>query len=112
MEAVTREVYDVLTKTCKKDTMPIELITKGVEVLQHKNDISKSLKREILKAVLERIAYGGDGIAGTEDDRLSERSLMMLQNVIDSEIIDILIAGIVAGLKKTNVKKCFKRWLW
>jgi hypothetical protein len=111
MESITREVFEALRDISKRNTQPIDLITKGVEILQPKA-INKEFKREILIAVLERIAYGNDGIANTADDRLSPESLELLIILLNSDVMNSVITGIVATIKKTNVKKCFKWPLW
>lgn len=107
---ILEEVYTTLEKLVKKDVQPIELIKAGIEILQPKH-INKNVKKEILIVVLEQIAYGNDGIPGTNDDRLSQESLHLLKLIVsNSDVIHFTIKGIIATIKKTKIKKCWPLW--
>ena len=109
MDEVIKEVFDVMVSGCNKDIQPIDLIKTGVDVL-HKKNIHKDFTFEILKAVLKKIANGNDGISGTEDDLLSQNTIGLLIILIDSELIDVIITGVVSGSKKVT-SKCWSH-LW
>jgi hypothetical protein len=109
MEHITREVFDAMLKACTKSSLPTDIIKAGVEVLQYKT-IDKSFKKEIIKNMLQRIAYGKDAKKGTDDDILSQQTLELLIVLIDTDIIDTLIDGVVVGLKKVGFRNCFNRF--
>jgi hypothetical protein len=111
MEPVIKEVFNVMLSKCTKEAKPIDIIKSGVEALQTKQ-INKSFKREIVKAVIEKIAAGNDGIHGTADDRLSPETLQVLIVLLESDVINTVIDGIVVQIKKINVKKCWPLKLW
>ena len=102
MEPIIREVFDGLTKICNREATPIEIIKTGVKILEGK-PIDKVFKKEILIAVLKRIAYGQDGLADTEDDRLSPETLNILIMLIESECLDAVIDGIMVSFKKVGL---------
>ena len=108
MEPIVYEVFDAVSVVINKDAKPVDIIKTGIDVLQSK-PIDKQLKKTIIKAVINKIAHGKDGIAGTEDDRLSAHTVMVLVMLLESEMIDVVIDGIVATIKKKqNIFKCFK----
>jgi hypothetical protein len=102
MEPIIREVFEGLTKICNKEATPIDIIKTGVKILEGK-PINKAFKKEILVAVLKRIAYGQDGLADTEDDKLSPETLNMLIMLIESEFLDAVIDGIIVSFKKVGL---------
>jgi hypothetical protein len=108
MELIVSDVAFALLNMSTKDTKPIDLVKTGVQILQNK-PISKQDKKEILKAILTKIAMGEDGVIGTFDDRLSPETLNTLLVIIDSEMIDFVIAGIVSVSKKEGFKSVFNR---
>ena len=108
MDLIINEVVCGLIEVSTKETKPIELIQVGVSILKGK-PISNTDKKNILKAIITRVAYGNDGIVGTFDDRLSPETLNTLLVIIDSEMIDFVIAGIVSISKKEGFKNIFDR---
>jgi hypothetical protein len=87
----------------------MDIIKTGVNALNSK-PIDKHFKKEILKSIIERIAHGRDGIAGTEDDRLSPKTVVVLLTLIENDVIDYLIDGAVLAIKKSGFTTCFKRF--
>jgi len=108
MEHISREVFETILSACTKEASPIDIIKTGVAVLNGK-PINKNMKQQILKAVIERIAHGKDGIAGTEDDRLSAKTVEMLLMLLESDVVDYVIDGIVAQVKRADFKTLFNR---
>lgn len=112
MDLIAKEVFTEVLKISSFDTTPIQLIKKAVDVL-HNKPIDKVFKKEIVKAVIERIAYGRDGIRGTTDDRLSAHTTELLITLINSELLDTLVDGVVNKFKTSGFPNCFKRkCLW
>lgn len=109
MDTIITEVYHEMLKVCSNTATPTSIIQTGVELLQKKN-IDKNLKKEIIKAVVRKFALGTDGISNTEDDRLSEQTLVVLIMLIESDLIDTVIDGIVSQIKKSGFTKCFHRF--
>jgi hypothetical protein len=104
-----QELFDSILKVSNKTSLPIQLIEAGISVLYNK-PIDKHLKKELLKRVLERIALGRDNLKDTDDDVLSQRTLNLLITLLDSEMIDLIIDGVVSNYKKTSFTKiqtCF-----
>jgi hypothetical protein len=104
-----QELFDSILKVSNKSSIAVELIQTGISVLYNK-PIDKHLKKELLKRVLERIALGRDNIKGTDDDVLSQRTLNLLITLLDSEMIDTIIDGVVSNYNKTTFTKiqtCF-----
>ena len=108
MDIIIKEVFGAMVLVFNKQTMPIDLVKNGVELLQNK-PISNVEKKAILKQILTMVALGDDGIKGTFDDRLSDKTLEVLLVMVDSELIDFVIAGIVAVSKKEGFKSVFNR---
>ena len=106
MDEIIKEVYDAIVVVCNKEACPTDLIKIGVDVL-HKKNINNDFKREIIKAVLTKIACGNDGEPNTADDRLSQNTIGLLIILIDSELIDVIITGVVAGSTKVRFFRCF-----
>jgi hypothetical protein len=109
MEPVIKEVFQTVLSACTKEAKPIDIIKSGVNVLNGKPSIEKHFKKEILKSVIERIAQGKDGIAGTEDDRLSPQTVDILMTLVNSEVVDYVIDGIVAQVKRADFRTLFNR---
>jgi hypothetical protein len=109
MEPLISNVFQTVLSACTKEAKPIDIIKSGVDVLNGK-PIEKHFKKEILKAVIERIAAGNDGIHGTADDRLSKETMAILLVLLESNLIDTVIDGIVVQIKKVNIKKCWPLW--
>lgn len=60
------------------------------------------------KAMLAAIAAGQDGIPGTPDDLISQETLFKLQVLLDSTILDDLIADI----QETSVRWWHRALSW
>ena len=102
-------LLESILKVSNKSSLPIQLIELGVSMLYNK-PMDKHLKKELLKRVLERIALGRDNIMGTDDDVLSQRTLNLLITLLESDIIDTVIDGVVSNHKKitfTKIQTCF-----
>jgi len=108
MEPLISDVFQTVLLACTKEAKPIDIIQSGVEVLNAK-PIEKHFKKEILKAVIERIAAGNDGIQGTADDRLTPETLRVLIVLLESDVINTVIDGIVVQIKKAGFKNIFDR---
>lgn len=108
MDVIVNEVFLGLIAIATKSTTPSELLEKGVEILQNK-PISNVQKKEVLKSIIKKIAYGSDGIPNSWDDRLSEDTLNILLMAIDSQLMDALIDGIVVNFKKVGFKEIFNK---
>ena len=108
MDVIIKDVALALLDVCTKQTMPIDLVKIGVELLQNK-PISNVEKKAILKQILTDIAVGQDGVKGTYDDRLSENTLGLLIILIEADLTDVIITGVVSGAKKVT-SKCFGFW--
>jgi hypothetical protein len=111
MEPIITEVFKVMLTACTKEASPVDIIRIGVNELNGK-PIAKHFKKEIIKAIIERIAHGRDGVPNTEDDRLSPKTVEMLLMLLETDAIDYVIDGVVSVVKKSGFKTCFKfGWL-
>ena len=109
MNSIITETAIGLFQVLTKESTPLQIISKGVELLNGK-PISGSTKKQVLKHILTQIARGSDGIMGTDDDRISPETLQVLLVMVDSQLLDVVIDGVVATLKKVKVPFCFKFW--
>ena len=105
MDQIIKDVALALLDVCTKQTMPIDLVKIGVELLQNK-PISNVEKKAILKQILTKFALGDDGVISA-DDRLSDTTLNVLLVVVDSDLIDVVIDGIVSISKKEGFRNVF-----
>jgi hypothetical protein len=102
------DIAHALLKCCDKDTKPLDVIKKGVELLDRNKVYDNKTKRYILIEIIKMYAVGEDGQGGTADDRLSPETVSILTMLIESEMIGLVIDGIVAGIRKIKLG-CFKR---
>jgi len=108
MEPLVREIVKGLLDISTKEMKPLVLVEEGVKLLQDK-PFNKNTKKEILKAIIQQIAYGADGVCNTFDDRLSPETLNILLMIIETDTVDYIIDGIVANFKKLKVKTLFNK---
>lgn len=109
MEPIIKEVFNAMLAACTREASPIDIIKTGV-VLLNRKPIDKSFKKEMIKAIIERIAHGHDGVANTEDDRLSPKTLDMLLMLLENDVIDYVIEGVVTTVKMNKFRTCFNRF--
>jgi hypothetical protein len=70
---------------------PVKIIAKGMELLNEVPQLMGTTKKHILIQVIERIASGKDGIAGTDDDLLSKEYIDVLRSILEHHIIEGII---------------------
>lgn len=99
MDTIAKEVFDAISSSSTKHSSPIDIIKTGVELLQPK-PIEKSLKKEVLKGVIKKIAYGNDGLPNTADDRLSHQTTEILIMLVETDIVSEIIDSIAHKVKK------------
>ena len=66
---------------------PLIVITKAMEILEHVNGLSGKEKKMYIIQTIETIAKGDDGIFGTADDLIPERTIRALKTFIEQDII-------------------------
>jgi hypothetical protein len=89
----------ILKGEISKDS-PMKLIAKGMEMLETFPNMKGEEKKALLVKVIEKIAAGADGIAGTEDDIIPQSVVEALKTILEKDLIgDIIqvIAGAARG---------------
>lgn len=89
----------ILKGEISKDS-PMKLIAKGMEILETFPNMKGEEKKVLLVKVIEKIAAGADGIAGTEDDIIPASVVEALKTILEKDLIgDIVqvIAGAARG---------------
>lgn len=109
LNVIIINVTTALFEYCKKDTPPLDVIIKAVNLIDCYN-IKNCEKKSIVKGILKRIAMGEDQHMGTFDDKLHENTLDALLIMVDSECIDFIIDGLVKHIHrdvyKSIINKC------
>jgi hypothetical protein len=84
---------------------PMEIIGVGMQFIERYSHLTGAEKKELFIKALEYIANGKDGVAGTEDDVIPEKTVgvikLMLDNGIVEQTID-LVSDIAKGKYDIN----------
>jgi hypothetical protein len=102
------ELARILLNSCDNKTSPLEVLKKGVELLQKNTLYDEEAKQKMLIEIVSLYANGKDGFADTDDDRLSPETVKVLTVLIESDMVGYVIDGIVANIKKRS-SGCFKK---
>lgn len=86
LEAVANKSMDKISA--------MELIARGMEIMDTFPNLSGKEKKERLMKVLYKVAAGADGILGTEDDILPKECIETLQLVLEKNILEDFITVI------------------
>ena len=78
---------------------PIAIITKAMELLEHVNGMSGKDKKMYIIQAIEIIAKGDDGVFGTADDLLPERTVRALAMFVEQDVIGDTIQLITDATK-------------
>lgn len=113
IQQVKQHLTEYIQKT-KENVNPVAIIAVGMNFLKQSRNMTGQQKKEILVKVIESIANGKDGIAGTSDDIIPPQIVnairIMLQTDLVSQTIDVLsdvTKGRFDTLKKVNWLTCF-----
>lgn len=96
----------------------VALIAKGMELLAQYPTLNESEKKALLFQALQTIAAGKDGIQGTSDDVIDEKTLAQLKYMLENNIVQDMVGviqDVAAGKFKldeakglfTKMVKCF-----
>lgn len=66
---------------------PFSIITKAMEILEKVKGLPGAEKKLYIMRAIEIVAKGEDGIFGTADDLIPERTVIALKNMIEQDII-------------------------
>ncbi len=86
----------------------IETMNKSVVSAMHgaKGDHERSEKKELVIAVLNKLAKGKDGVAGTEDDLISVEKMNSIKMLLESSLVGDFIEVVVKATKgNININK-------
>jgi hypothetical protein len=102
------DIANLLLKSCDVNTKPLEVITKGIELLKNHPVYDNKTRKLLLIEIIKMYSAGCDGVMGTADDRLSENTVAVLSVMIENDMLGYVIDGIVKGTKKIKIKcGCF-----
>lgn len=100
---------------------PMLIITRCMELLEHVKGLNGKEKKLYIVKAIEAVAKGDDGIFGTADDLLPERTIRALQTLVEQDIVSDTIQLVIDASKgKYDINKtqktitsilisCFKR---
>jgi hypothetical protein len=66
---------------------PFSIITKAMEILEKVKGLPGAEKKLYIMRAIETVAKGEDGIFGTADDLIPEKTVIMLKNMVEQNII-------------------------
>lgn len=88
---------------------PMIIITKCMELLEHVKGLDGREKKMYIVKAIEAVAKGEDGIFGTADDLLPERTIRALQTLVEQDIVNDTVQLIVDATKgKYDINKSQK----
>lgn len=88
---------------------PMIIITKCMELLEHVKGLNGKEKKIYTVKAIEAVAKGDDGIFGTADDLIPERTIRALQTLVEQDIIDDTVQLIIDTTKgKYDINKTQK----
>jgi len=111
-DAIVDQVYKQLfeTKDRLKSASAFDIVVMCMELVET-GLVAHINKKEVVVAVLERIAKGVDGVEGTSDDLVSQDTIKMIKSILENSLIDGMIDVIVKASKKLfNINKNKKWW--
>ena len=95
----------ILNGEIVKDS-PMKILTKGIEIMESFPNMSGEQRKIMLIKVVEKIAAGADGIAGTEDDIIPVNVVTSLKLLLEKDLIGDIVEVITSAAKgEFNINK-------
>ena len=88
----------ILKGEISKDS-PMKLIAKGMEMLETFPNMKGEEKKALLVKVIEKIAAGADGIAGTDDDIIPVAVVDALKTMLEKDLVGDIIQVIASAAR-------------
>ena len=88
----------ILKGEISKDS-PMKLIAKGMEMLETFPNMKGEEKKALLVKVIEKIAAGADGIAGTDDDIIPQAVVESLKVMLEKDLVGDIIQVIASAAR-------------
>lgn len=87
-------------------TSPTQLIAKGMEIMETFPNMNGSQKKQLLVKVVEKVAAGADGIAGTEDDIIPKSVVDALKTLLEKNLVEDIVQVMLSAAKgEFNLEK-------
>jgi hypothetical protein len=98
----------ILKGDIAKDS-PMKLIAKGMEIMESFPNMDGTKKKEMLIKVVEKIAAGADGVAGTDDDIIPVAVVGGLKAILEKDLVGDIIQVITSAAKgEFNINKAME----
>jgi len=88
----------ILKGEISKDS-PTKLIAKGMEIMETFPNMSGQQKKEMLFRIIEKLAAGADGIAGTDDDIIPATTVAALKMILEKNLLEDIVQVITSAAK-------------
>jgi hypothetical protein len=110
---IAERVYkDLSLNSLVKHFTTYEIIVSIMELVENIDTINNSVaherseKKELVIAVLNKLAKGKDGVAGTEDDLISVEKMNSIKMLLESSLVGDFIEVVVKATKgNININK-------
>lgn len=93
------DIQEAITTGHISITNSFMLIFHGIKIVEKYKNLSGKQKSELLMSVIEDIAKGADGIAGTEDDLISQEVIKEINVLVSSGLLSSSISVIYSAFK-------------
>ena len=107
------QVINVLqehVKTTNGLAKPMELIGVGMQFIERYSHLTGTEKKELFVKSIEAVANGEDGVSGTEDDIIPQKTVETIKIMIENNLVEQTIDLIVDITKgKYDINQAIKK---